>query len=355
MDASEIKNVEAEAGIIASVLLDPTLTYHSEQLKPNYFTDSNNAYIYYAVCELVKQNVESVDVYNITNILNAKQSTRKATETITIQSLSELIDVAGLIARKDPNDYMVLVKSVIDCAFRRNTYRKLMQCQNICFDKDSAEIENKIYKLLDDVMLEFSTESSVPEYKDIVDKVWEEIKSRQDQNGGISGIPFKFKTLTEYVTIEPGELIVFGAEAKRGKSMMMLNCAVDLLNRGLKVLYIDSELSTRLFTTRLLSNLTGIGSSRIKSGRYDKDEERRIEEALAWVKQQSFVHLYMPLFDAQTIFRVVKKIKHQMGIDVLIIDYFKSKSEGDAFASYQDLGYLVDMVKNRINHRFPGM
>ena len=37
-----------------------------------------------------------------------------------------------------------------------------------------------------------------------------------------------------------------------------------------------------------------------------------------------------------------------MGIDVLIVDYFKSKGEGDAFASYQDLGRLVDMIKNEI-------
>ena len=69
---------------------------------------------------------------------------------------------------------------------------------------------------------------------------------------------------------------------------------------------------------------------------------------LEWLKKKSFTHLYMPMFDAQSIYTAVKKVKHTQGIDVLIVDYFKGKGEGDAFASYQELGRLVDMVKNQI-------
>lgn len=37
-----------------------------------------------------------------------------------------------------------------------------------------------------------------------------------------------------------------------------------------------------------------------------------------------------------------------MGLDVLIVDYFKGSGDGDAFDSYQELGRFVDMVKNKI-------
>lgn len=67
-----------------------------------------------------------------------------------------------------------------------------------------------------------------------------------------------------YATIERGELFIFAAEAKQGKSMMLLNCAVDLLKRDVAVLYIDSELNSRMFTCRLISHLTGIEFSRLK-------------------------------------------------------------------------------------------
>ncbi|MBQ7044523.1 MAG: AAA family ATPase [Alistipes sp.] len=346
MNVCDIKNIESEAGIIASIVMKPELTFYSEQLKPNHFSDSQNAYIYYAVCELAKRGIEKVDAYNITNILNMKEATKKQTEVITIQALNDLIEIAKVIARESVEEYKLLVANVLDAAFRRDTYNKLVECERLCFNSSEADIEQKIYSALDDVMMEFSTTTEVPQYKDVVDSLWGEIEARQDS--GMAGIPFKFETLNAYATIERGELFIFAAEAKQGKSMMLLNCAVDLLKRDVAVLYIDSELNSRMFTCRLISHLTGIEFSRLKAGRYTDDEKERIDKVIAWLKTKKFTHLYMPMFDAQSIYTAVKKVKHTQGLDVLIVDYFKGKGEGDAFDSYQELGRFVDMVKNQI-------
>lgn len=326
--------------------MKPEFTFYSEQLKPNHFSDSQNAYIYYAVCELAKRGIEKVDAYNITNILNMKESTKKQTETITIQALNDMIEIAKVIARESIEEYKLLVSNVMDAAFRRDTYNKLVECERLCFNSSEDNIEQKIYSAIDDIMMEFSTATEVPQYKDVVDSLWGEIEARQDI--GMAGIPFKFKTLNAYATIERGELFIFAAEAKQGKSMMLLNCAVDLLKKNVAVLYIDSELNSRMFTVRLISHLTNIEFSRLKAGRYTEDEKKRIDQAIAWLKTKKFTHLYMPMFDAQSIYTAVKKVKHTQGLDVLIVDYFKGKGEGDAFDSYQELGRFVDMVKNQI-------
>lgn len=346
MNVCDIKNIESEAGIIASIVMKPELTFYSEQLKPNHFSDSQNAYIYYAVCELAKRGIEKVDAYNITNILNMKEATKKQTEVITIQALNDLIEIAKVIARESVEEYKLLVTNVLDAAFRRDTYNKLVECERLCFNSSETDIEQKIYSALDNVMMEFSTTTEVPQYKDIIDSLWGEIEARQDS--GMAGIPFKFETLNAYATIERGELFIFAAEAKQGKSMMLLNCAVDLLKRDVAVLYIDSELNSRMFTCRLISHLTGIEFSRLKAGRYTDEEKERIDNVIAWLKTKKFTHLYMPMFDAQSIYTAVKKVKHTQGLDVLIVDYFKGKGEGDAFDSYQELGRFVDMVKNQI-------
>ena len=345
MIAGDIKNIEAEAGVIASVLLKPELIFHSEQLRPNHFTNPQNAYVYYAVCELAKQGVEQIDAYNVTNLLNARKGTQQVGENVngivTIQSLQELIENAKLIARNSPEDYRVIVSGVLEAAFRRNTYTKLVECERLCFNSSEENIEHRIYETLDGVMMEFSTSNEVPRYKDVVDEYWAEIEARQTP-GGAGAIPFKFPTLNAYVMIERGELIIFGAEQKQGKSMMLLNCAVDVMKQGLKVLYLDSELNSRLFTCRMISHLTGIEFRRIRSGRYTEEEHQKIREAIDWLKTRSFTHLYMPTFDEQSIYTVVKKVYHTQGIDVLIIDYFKGGDDKDAFASYQSLGGLVD-------------
>ena len=350
MSQPNISDVTAEAGIVASVVMKPELIFHSEQLRPNHFTDPQNAYLYYAVSELAKAGIDNVDVYNIYNMLNANSTARRAiegiqreTNTITLQAISDFIEVAPTIARTTVPEYMALVDTVLDAAFRRSTYNKLVTCERLCADMSVDDIEQRIYNTLDDVMMEFASNTEVPQYKDVIDEMWAEIESRQGPDG-FSGIPFKFPTLNAYATIEPGELFLVAADAKQGKSMFLLNCAVDLLRRGYKVLYLDSELCTRLFTCRLISHITGIEFNRVKAGRYDEVGKAKIEQAIAWLKTTTFTHLYMPIFDEENIYTIVKKVNHIYGhIDVVIVDYFKaSGGSTDAFETYAELGRFVD-------------
>lgn len=351
MVASDIKNISAEAGVIASILLKPELVYFSEHLKPNHFSDPANAYIYYAVSSLVDQQVEKVDEYNIINYLNMKRGTSHVSDdlqrVISIQSLQDLFRNAGLIARREPADYKILVKGVLDAAFRRNTFTKLCECEKICADGESEDIERKIYSTLDSVMMEFSASADLSEYKDIVDDCWAEIKARQQ--GKTQAIEFPFRALNEYVVMEPGELICFTAPAKMGKSAMLLTCTVDLLRKDKSVLVIDSEISTKLYTMRLLCHLSGIKFSDLRSGSYTKQDERKIDEAIAWLKTRRFIHVYMPIFDEDAVYLAAKKAKHLINIDCIVVDYLKSTSEKDeAFATYNQMGRFSDMLKNKI-------
>lgn len=343
----DIRNIEAEAAVIASLLLNPELYFYSEDLEPNHFTEEANAYVYFSLRELAKKGVQNVDAFNVINMLNLRKGTEYSKQILTVDSVNDMISVAKNIARTTKEDYRVQVDAVLDAAFRRNTYRKLCDCEKLCFSGSSVNIEQEIYRTLDSVMAEFSTSKDVPEYKDVVDQYWQEIQARQSPEQ-CGAIPFKFKTLNSYVMIERGELVIFGAEQKMGKSMLLLNCAVDLLRRGNRVLYLDSELNSRLFTCRMISHLTGIPFQKVRGGGYNEEDKKHIDEQLEWLKTRSFTHLYMPIFDAQTIYTTVKRVFHQQGIDVLIIDYFKGGDDKDAFATYQNLGGLVDMIKNQI-------
>lgn len=302
--------------------------------------------IYTAIHELAIKGISVIDPYNIIEVLNSDEATRKFSEELSIDRLQELMEMSDILARHSIEEYKMLVSNVLDAAFRRDTFMKLRDCQKLCLDRNASNIEQQIYDAIDGVMTEFSTTNEVPQYKDVVDDCWAEIENKQ--GGGISGIPFKFPTLNEYATIEPGELFIFAAEAKQGKSMILLNCAVDLLKRDLAVLYLDSELNTKMFTARMISHLTGIEFKRLKAGAYSQEEGERIKMSIAWIKTKRFTHLYIPMFDMQSIYTAVKKVRHTQGLDVLIVDYFKSSSDGDAFSSYQELGRFTDTIKNRV-------
>lgn len=346
MRAEDINSIESESGIIATLIQHPDFVFYSEYLLPNHFTNDDNKCVYTAVCDLAHRNIQTVDPYNIIEVLESNEATRKFAKDLTVEKLNELMDMSDVLARHSIEEYQMLVSNVMDAAFRRDTFQRLKECQALCYDRSETNVEQRIYETIDDVMTEFSSTNEIPPYRDVIDDCWEEIQSRQ--SNGFAGIPFKFSTLNEYATIEPGELFIFAAEAKQGKSMMLLNCAIDLLKQNLAVLYLDSELNTRLFTARVLSHLSGVEYKRLTSGNYSVEEAERIDEAREWMKTRKFTHIYIPMFDQQSIYTAVKKVKHTQGLDVLIVDYFKGSGDGDAFDSYQELGRFVDMVKNKI-------
>lgn len=148
----------------------------------------------------------SGSAYNILESLESSEATRGYASELSLDKLNELMDMSDILARNSVEEYKMLVSNVMDAAFRRDTFQKLRDCQALCYNRSEVNVEQKIYDIIDEVMTEFSTTNDIPSYSEIVDDCWEEIKSRQ--GAGYAGIPFKFPTLNEYVTIEKGELVL---------------------------------------------------------------------------------------------------------------------------------------------------
>lgn len=348
MNIQDIKNVESEAGIIATILNKPEYTFHSEELKPNHFSDEQNAYIYYAISELAKRGIDNIDAYNITNILNSKESTKKMTEKITVAALNELIDLSKLIARDSISEYTLLTKNVLNKALRRTTLKKLYECERLCFNDSEKDLQQKIYEVLDETIVEFSLIDETPQFSKVVRKTWDKIKTGQESS--LYTIPFQFPTLNKYVKLRKKELVLFSGSFKMGKSMMLMGIAADFIKREIPFLYIDSELDLEQFVARLIAHFCKIEFSKIIDGTYDSEEEEVIERCVGWLEERGelFTHLKVPVLDFETIYTATKKAKHTHGLEALICDYIKPTRTGDAHTTYNELGYLVDGIKNQI-------
>lgn len=347
MNANDINSLESEAGVIASLIHNPELCFYCENLLPNHFSDKNNRCVYTAICELARRGIKTVDPYNIIEILNASEATRKYAEDISIEKLQEFMEMSEILARHSPEEYKMLAHNILDAAFRRDTFQTLRSCEVLCFDRNNSDVEKQIYEAIDGVMLDFTNNSDMPEYKDVIDDLWGEIKERQ--TGRTNAIEFPFPLLNNYVVMEPGEVVAFCAPAKAGKSAMLLTCCVDLLKKDKSVLYIDSELSTKLWTIRLLSHLSGIPFGRLRSGNYGAEEAAAIEQAVMWIKTRKLIHVYTPVLEANAMYLAAKKAKHLIDIDCIIVDYLKANSaKDDAYSVYADLGNCADILKNKI-------
>lgn len=76
--------------------------------------DKNNRCVYTAICELARRGIKTVDPYNIIEILNASDATRKYASELSVEKLQELVEMSDVLARNSVEEYKVLAHSVLD-------------------------------------------------------------------------------------------------------------------------------------------------------------------------------------------------------------------------------------------------
>lgn len=224
------------------------------------------------------------------------------------------------------------------------------QIQKSCFDSEMSlkKLEDIIDSKLNKLTEKYLVNDDLEKFGTKVDEIWEGIVAKRNPDGSF-GLPSKFPHVNEYYTYCPGELIVIAGRMKSGKSIFMMNECIDKLRKGIGTVYFDSEMSDELFFLRMLSNVSGVATNKIKNGNYTPEEEQKIYEAKDWISKQNFTHIYMPVVDMDSMYATVKILKIRDNIGFVIYDYIKTY-EGDSAAMISAIiGRLTDFLKNKIS------
>ena len=347
MPPNEIRSIESEAGVVATLALHPEFSFYSEDLNPHHFSDQQNGYLYYAMCELAKKSIEKVDAYNIQMILAARKETEPAIELLPVPTLIEFLDISPTIARHSKEEYRILVDNVRGKAFARDAVTRLDACKNMCYQEDTTDLQGKIFEQVEHLIYEYQRMEEIKLMAHQVDVLWDD---GSEQNALDSSIEFPFPRLNQYCKIERSEAIVLSARQKRGKSIWMMNILVDMLRKGKKAIYIDTELPTKKFFHRLLAHIAQVEYRKIRDKTYSFDELARIDSAKGWLKGTKFVHIYVPVLDDARLISLIKRAYHSYKIDAVFLDYLKANGEHylDAYKNSAALGKTLDLMKNYI-------
>ena len=91
LDISLISDNQAEAGVIATLVYHPEFILHTDYLRASYFYNVENGCIYWAIQELYKNGVDTIDAINITNMLNSNKAVKKKIEEYNLTDMQEFI------------------------------------------------------------------------------------------------------------------------------------------------------------------------------------------------------------------------------------------------------------------------
>ena len=154
-----ICDTQAEAGVIATLICHPEFIFHSDYLKPRYFYNMDNACIYWAISELYKQGIDTIDAFNITNMFNSNAAVKKKISEYNLSDMQQYIAMSQYAARHTIEEYKLLVNNVVSASFKRELAKVSNEINSECFDPEmtlsklNTLVNNKISKLTEKYLI----------------------------------------------------------------------------------------------------------------------------------------------------------------------------------------------------------
>lgn len=344
MDLNELSDIQSESGVIGTLIYHPDYIAHTDYLKPNYFYNTENGCVFWAIQELFASGISNIDAYNISSKLQSNKAVQKTVEKYNLPSIQEFVELYKETARHTLEEYKMLADNVVALSFKRDLVKTLHRIESDCFNKsiDLDVLSSNTYSSLDGLTQKYITSGEIQTVGDRIDEIWDSIEDSAEH-----GIESKYESFSGYFRYEPGEVVTIQAHKKQGKSMFLLNETVHMLKQGIPTVVYDSEMSDKLYVTRLLSHLSGVKFNSISRKQYTPEEYEKIKKWKEWLKHQPFVHIYDPGMSLEMFFSVCRSLQNSMGLQFVVYDYLKSneKSTGD---NYNALGKMTDYLKNEI-------
>lgn len=345
---SELVDNSAEAGVISSIIYHPEYLLSDNNLQPRFFWNQENQLLYWAVNELVSSGVTKIDSLNLHNMIYSKPGCQKLADKYGLTNLQEYIEMARIASRGTYEEYKLLANTVISLAFRRELCNLSVDIGKECFNKEITldDLNDFVNNGIDKIASKFVFGGDTVQFSEKIDTIWKKIIDNRNDDGTI-GLPSLLPTLNDFMTFGNGELVLVAGPTGKGKSSYFLNEACYSLKRGIPVVIADTELTDEVWFPRLIACLSGVTVKQIKNGRYNHNEEEKINKVINWIKKENnLVHEYLPIFNKMQIDQICRKWLNQGKLGFFIYDYIKPSEMRGAAEISQSLGLMADYLKS---------
>lgn len=257
-----------------------------------------------------------------------------------------------------------LALSLWKLSLLRQAANKLEETRNSIFQMNGEEPIGQIISAVEDPILGFSASlctQDMHESSDIgagIDEYLEELMSDPKDIIGLStGFPRWDKCVGG--GLRRGSVNVIAARPKQGKSFMALNMARNIAEKGIPVLYLDTEL-TRIEDQlpRIISLMTGVDIEDIETGKFGGVPE--LKEAVFDLKEKiksiPITHTWVGGYSPDAIVAearrwLIKKVgfndEGQANECMIIYDYLKIMNHDEIksnMGEYQLLGFIMSKI-----------
>ncbi|MFV0249839.1 MAG: replicative DNA helicase [Bacilli bacterium] len=312
-------SIESEQSVLGSMFLSKyALQKCVENLTPELFYLDSHSKIFSAICDLVEKSIP-FDSTTLTAELDRRNELKQVGN---VEYITELVTMVPSAANIDEYIKIVEEKAIL---------RKLIETA-ITIETDCYKSSDKIEDLLNDAekkILNVVKTKQGTEFRSIQDvlfKTQSDLEKLAQNKGEITGLSTGFYEIDKLTTgLHANELIIIAARPGMGKTAFALNLATNIASGNkTTVALFNMEMGAEQLATRMLSSVGQIDGYKLRNGRLEHNDWRRLNEAISRLAE---TNIFIDDTPGMTIGEIRAKCRRlattEKGLGIVIIDYLQ--------------------------------
>ncbi len=320
---------ELEDSVLGAIMIEKE-AYGSvaDLLRPEVFYKDQNRLVYEAIRALAAKD-QPIDILSVVEKLKSQGTLDQAGGAVYLADLTRRVAStahlryhAQIVAQKaTARDLIALAAQIEEKGFdETQDTDELMQ-----------EAEAGIFEIS-----QRSQKRDVTQIDPVIEEAFKRMEKAAKNDGSISGIPSGFDALDKITSgWQTPDLIIIAARPSMGKTAFVLSMAKNMaIDRKIPVAIFSLEMSNVQLVNRLIMNVCEIEGEKIKTGKFTKEESRRLNTKINIMKGTP---LYMDDTPSLSIFELrskARKLVREHDVKLIIIDYLQlMNAQGSSFGS----------------------
>lgn len=330
-------SIEAERGLLGALLLNNRVWEDvGNFLKAAHFSDPFHRHIF-EVCERLFEKGDGVTPVTLGVYLDSDDEEKSGDEIK--EYLTNLAKEAIL-----PTPPKLYANLIHDLAIRRGLLAVVQQAAAGLGNKpDPSESATDLIEKLEQELYELSQKGDIGGGPTAMNRVMAEtlpnIERAHKNDRHISGAPSGFRDLDTILGgLHPSDLVILAARPSMGKTALAINVAWNVANLALAqatagqkpagVVLFSLEMSAEQVATRMISNITGVGSNFIRQGLISKQDYQKIVTVSKAMQQLPIYIDDTPSLSVGGLRSRARRLKRRHNIGLVVVDYLQLLTAG---------------------------
>jgi len=311
-------SLEAEVSVLGAALLSRTAASDTvELLVPDDFYRNAHRLVFEAVQALISVG-EPVDTVTVTDWLGRRDQ------------LDEVGGAAGL------HDLTVAVPTAANAAYYARIVREKALLRRLIdagtavvkLGYESTDDADHVVDQAESLVYEVAQANTTSEYErlgELLNRSFEQIEQLAERSSEVTGLATGFDDLDRLTAgLQPQNLVIVAARPAMGKSALALGISHFVTARlGRPAILFSLEMSKLEIVNRLLSSEARIDSSRLRTGRLQDSDWRKLGDALGTLAEAPLFIDDTPSISLMEIRAKCRRLKQKHGLDLVIVDYLQ--------------------------------